>query len=170
MTYSKKGELNIEEMKVCEIEEFLNNEEKTILNNLCFKVFKTIEQRQEEFVNKFLSDLKNGDINELLNNNDYSIPCLPPIYYAKIKFRYILENNTWDESAMKEFQDRYSSAHNFGLFLPLLRPYRNKLECVNGYFKEPITVNGKLYLMASLWRDHNITYLDIWLKKQNIKY
>ena len=46
MTYSKKGELNIEEMKVCEIEEFLNNEEKTILNNLCFKVFKTMPRNR----------------------------------------------------------------------------------------------------------------------------
>ena len=70
---------------------------------------------------------------------------------------------------MKEFQDRYASAHNFGLFFPLLRKYNGE-KGINGYFNEPITVNGKLYLLTSMWKDNNISYLDIWLKKQNIKY
>lgn len=165
MTKFNKCGIDIEKLQICEIEKFLNNEDKNILHNLYNKVFKAIEENQL----KFFSDIENGNINAFLNK-EYQSLYIAPKCYAKVKLRYILENNTWDEITMKEFQDLYSSAHNFGLFFPLLRIYRSDSEVVNGYFKEPITVNGRLYLLTNMWKDNNISYLDIWLKKQNIKY
>jgi hypothetical protein len=92
---------------------------------------------------------------------------------AQTVLKEILESNKIPNTKIQLLQTKAYSKETFNLNFPLLKEinYTNDvdqqkkdLKGRNRYYKSPIKVNGKKYLLCSQWYDYNRQYLLNWIE------
>ena len=82
---------------------------------------------------------------------------------AQLVLKPLLESGSIGEDEIERLQDKEYSNSEFKLNFPLLVRDSAEYDKVR-YYKEPLKINGKTYLMCSQWTERNRESLMTWIK------